>query len=267
MNVFFISAWRSGLRGHSFHAVFALGVLLIGCAYLAALFSPRQPETVALDVGFSGLRFALLLLSLSWVQELVGKEIERRTAILYLAYPLHRAHYVLGRFLGIIGLLLIAAAILGLLLWLAVFSAGEEYAQAHRGALGIPFWSTVFGLWLDMVVVTAFAVCIATLSTTPALPLALGAAFAIAGHSLGAVVEYLARGADGRQDLVTHYGSVVELSRWVLPDLSRLDWRAWPMYDLPAPAGAIGLACLMALSYAIIMLLFAVEIFKRREFD
>jgi len=101
MGAYFVSAWRSGLRSHSFHAVFALGVLLIGGAYLAALLSPRQPETVALDVGLSGMRFALVLLALFWVQELVGREIERRTTTLFLAYPIPRSHYLLGRFVGI----------------------------------------------------------------------------------------------------------------------------------------------------------------------
>jgi hypothetical protein len=40
------------LRGRSFQAVFILGVLMIGAAYLSGHFSPRHPKTVALDVGF-----------------------------------------------------------------------------------------------------------------------------------------------------------------------------------------------------------------------
>lgn len=267
MRSYFISAWRSGLRGHSFHVVFVLGLLLIGGAYLAALFSPRQPQTVALDVGLSGMRFALVLLALFWVQELVGKEIERRTAILYLAYPIPRAYYIMGRFAGIAVLLLVASVILALLLWLAVIAASGEYAQAHPGALGLPYWSAIFALWLDVVVVAAFTLCIATLSTVSALPLALGAAFAMTGKSLGAVVDYLTRGADGQQDLVAHYGSAIELTRWVLPDLSRLDWRIWPMYDQPLPSGALTLSCLMAMSYIVLMLGIATQAFKRREFD
>lgn len=263
----FYSAWRSGLRGHSFHAVFALGILLIGGAYLAALFSPRQPETVALDVGLSGMRFALVLLALFWVQELVGREIERRTTILYLAYPLPRMHYMLGRFLGIAALLLAASIILALLLWIAVIFSSEGYDQAHRGALGLPYWTTIFGLWLDMLVVAAFALCIAAVSTVPALPLALGAAFAIAGHNLGAVIQYLASGADGQQDLVANYTTATTMASWVLPDLSRLDWRIWTMYNQPPPADMLWLSCLMALFYIGLMLILAVQAFTHRDFD
>lgn len=267
MSAYFISALRSGLRGHSFRVVFALGLLLIGGAYLAALFSPRQPQTVALDVGLSGMRFALVLLALFWVQDLVGKEIERRTTILYLAYPIPRSRYIVGRFAGIASLLLMASITLALLLWIAVMASGGGYVQSRPLALGAPFWATVFGVWIDAVLVAAFALCIATLSTVPALPLALGTAFAIAGRSLGAVLDYLARGADGQQEMVATYGQAVDLIRWVLPDLSRLDWRIWPMYDLAPPPAQPALACLMALSYMALMLGIAMLAFKRREFD
>lgn len=131
MTSFFTSALKAGLRSRSFHAVFILGLLLIAAAYLAALFSLRQPETIALDVGISGMRFSAILLGLFWVQDLVGKEIDRKTITLYLAYPIPRYHYVLGRFWAIAVLLFIACTILGLLLWLTVITASHTYEQAH----------------------------------------------------------------------------------------------------------------------------------------
>ena len=65
---FMLSAGRAGLRSRSIQAILILGALLVGVAYLAASFSPRQPQTVALDVGLSGLRVTLVLFSLFWVQ-------------------------------------------------------------------------------------------------------------------------------------------------------------------------------------------------------
>jgi Flp pilus assembly protein protease CpaA len=78
MVTFLLSAWRAGLRSRSIQGVLVLGILLMGVAYLSASFSPRQPQTVALDVGLSGLRFSLVLFALFWIQELVGREIESR---------------------------------------------------------------------------------------------------------------------------------------------------------------------------------------------
>ena len=248
------------------HAILVLGVLLVGVAFLSASFSPRQPKTVALDVGLSGMRFSLVLFALFWVQELVGREIERRTVMYALSYPVSRAAYIIGRYLGILGLLALAALLLGMLLWLTILSVGGAYEQGFSLALGFPFWATVFGVWVDAALVAAFALWIASLSTVPMLPVALGAAFAVAGKSLGAVIDYLARGADGDPEFVSKFNPLIEIAQWFLPDMSRLDWRVWPMYELFPGWPAIGLGLLMAIGYCIVMLALAVRTFSRREF-
>ncbi len=220
-----------------------------------------------MDVGFSGLRFSLILLALFWVQDLVGKEIEKKSIIVYTAYPISRSQYLIGRYIGISGLLLTASLIFGLLLWLVVFAASNEYQQAHHGSLGIAYWAAIAGIWIDVIVVAAFALCIASISTVPALPLALGSAFAIAGHSIGSVLEYFAKGADGQQDLIHQFDSTLNFAKLVLPDLSRLDWRIWPMYDLTPQPESIAMSFLMALSYISLILMISIKALKSREFD
>lgn len=264
---FMISGLRSGLRGRSFQAVFVLGLLTIGLAYLSGFFSPRQPQTVALDIGFSGLRFCLVLLNLFWVQDLVAREIDRRVILFSLAYPVNRADFLVGRFAAMLILSLLAAIILGLLLLLAVTLAGGQYSQEFPVSLGLPFWATVLGLTLDAAVVGAFALCIAALSTVSALPLALGAAFAIAGKALGATVDYLSRGADGDVELLERYNELITFIKWLLPDLSRLDWRDWALYRLAPDFTALGWSVLAAVVYGGLLLLIASHLFAKREFS
>lgn len=267
MQQFFLSTWRSGFRNRMFFAVFVLGVVLVGLAYLSASFSPRQPRTVALDVGLSGLRFSLVLFAITLIQDLVGREIEQRSVVLTLSYPVHRAAYLFGRYAGVLALIGVGAMILGLLLWIAVMMSGFHYDQQFRIELGLPYWLAVVGIWLDVAVVAAFTLWISTLSTVTMLPLALGAMFAIAGRALGAVVDYVSRGADGQVELAARFGPVLDAVRWVLPDLSRLDWRAWPMYGLPADGPSIALSIGMASFYTMVMLGLAVHAFSRREFS
>lgn len=266
MMSFFVSAWRAGLRSRSIQAVLVLGVLLVGVAFLSAAFSPRQPKTVALDVGLSGIRFSLIMFALFWVQELVGHEIQRRTVLFALTYPVPRGQYLIGRYLAVLGLLALAAAMLGMLLWVVVLNAGGKYEQAFAVAPGMAYWLTIFGLWVDAAVVTAFALCIASLSTVPMLPLALGLAFAAAGKSLGAVAEYLSRGADGDQEIM-RLAPVVDAIHWFLPDLSRLDWRAWPMYGIAPDSTAMAGGGLVALAYIALLVTLAVLAFNHREFE
>jgi ABC-type transport system involved in multi-copper enzyme maturation permease subunit len=266
MKSFLLSAWRAGLRSRSVQAILVLGIVLMGVAYLSSAFSPRQPKTIALDVGLSGIRISLVLFALFWVQELIGREIDRRTVLFALTYPVPRGHYVVGRYLGVLGLLALAAVLLGTLLWIVVQYTGLGYEQGFGIKEGGPYWATVAGLWVDAAVVAAFALWIATQSTVPMLPLALGLAFAVGGKSLGAVVEYLAKGADGDPDLM-RFAPVINVIQWVLPDLSRLDWRAWPMYGLPPDGQALGLSLILAASYAAFLVSLAVFTFSRREFQ
>jgi Cu-processing system permease protein len=263
---FCLSALRSGFRSRAVLLILVLGTLLVGVAFLAASFSPRQPKTVTMDVGFSGIRFSLVLFAVFWVQELVGREVERRTVLYALAYPVGRAAYLLGRFFGVLGLLAVAALMLGGLLWLSVVLSGGQYVQGYTVHTGWPYWLAIGGLWTDAVVVAAFSLWIASLSTVQMLPVALGALFAVAGKSLGSVLDYLERGADGDQELLGRYGPLLQVIQYLLPDLSRLDWRVWPMYGIPLSEGAVAYGLLLAAGYVTILLAMAVMTFSRREF-
>lgn len=264
---FFLSSWRSGFRSKVFFGVFALGLALVAVAYLSASFSPRQPQTVALDVGLSGLRVALALFAIVLVQDQVGREVERRTVVLTLAYPAGRAAYLLGRYLGVLGLVFAAAAVLAMLLWYTVLTSSPHYDQEFGVFLGLPYGVAVLGILLDVAVVAAFTLLISSLATVPMLPLSLGVLFAVATRGIGPVQDYLARGADGQELLVAQFGPAVRLSGWLIPDLSRLDWRIWPMYGLPLDAAAISWAVVSALGYAGVMLGLSILCFSRREFS
>lgn len=260
----YLATWRAGLRSRAIHAVFTVAILLVGLAFLSSYFSPRQPQTVALDVGFSGIRFSLVLFSLFWIDRLVANEIGGKSILLTLSYPVPRTHFLFGRFFGVISLLALAALVLGLMLWVVVFLSGVRYEQGFSLRLGFPYWIALFGYWCDAVVVAAFTLLISCLSTVTMLPISLGLAFAIAGKSLGGVLDYFARGADGDSELL-HLHPILNVVQWVLPDLSRLDWRVWPMYGMEIQSVAWG-AIAMAGGYVLILLALAAQVFSRREF-
>ena len=267
MYPFVVSGLNSGIRGRSFQAVFLFGVLMVGVAYLSAGFSPRHPRTIALDVGFSGIRFTLVLLQLFWIQELVAKEIERKTILHSLAYPVSRFKFILGRYLAVLILGLVTALVLGLALLVAVIFASPNYNQEFPVSLGLAFWMTLGGLLLDAAVVAAVGLVVSTVSTVAIMPLAVGVAFAIGGKALGASMDYLSRGADGDVEMTSRFGPLLDLIRIVVPDLSRLDWRNWALYGVPPESAEIGLATATAIAYIVIVLIIGMLVFSRREFS
>lgn len=263
---FIVSGLRSGIRARTVQIVFFLGLALVAVAYLAASFSPRHPRTVAMDVGFSGTRFTLILLSLFWIQDLVTREIDRKIILQSLSFPVARASFLFGRYFAVLGLIVLSAAILGLSLLLAVGLSSPNYDQEFRVGLGLPYWMTILGIVVDVGVVAAVALATATVSTVSVLPLLVGAGFAIAGKALGAAVDYLARGADGDPQFAAEWGTRIDVVRWLLPDLSRLDWRDWPLYGAAPSSQMLIWPVVMASAYALAVLALAWRALDRREF-
>ncbi len=255
----------AGHRSRSFRILLIFAVGMVGASVLAGTFSGRQPQTVMLDVSISSIRMIGLMMVLFWCQDLISREIDRRTVLFMLAYSRPRYSYLLGRYFGI---LLLALGSLVVLSGLAVLMAGTEllgYKQALPPDITkLPV--VVMMLWLELAVVAAFTIAMTAFSTTPYLPLVLGGAFAVSARLLGPVMAYLAtQTADA--SIKANFAKLVDLIHWLLPDLSRLDIRGVALYHLPIPVAQIVNVSLQALVFSALLLWLAVQVFNRRQFE
>ena len=186
-------AWRLGIRSHAMRALLVLGALILGVAYLAGAFSLRQPLVVALDMGLSGLRFLGLILVLFWMQEAFAKDVERRTITFALANPIPRGTYVLVRFLGVAGLVLLTVATWGGVLFLMGRYADWGYAVSSTNTLNSGYLWVLAGIVIDLLVIRAFFVFLSSISETPVLAFIVSLGFGIAARSLGVMIDCLAQ--------------------------------------------------------------------------
>lgn len=255
-----------GLRSHALKALGLVALLVLAIALFASTFSGRQPMTVGLDVGLSGLRLVLLLMTLVWVQQLLAYEIERKTLYFMLAYPYSRSQYLLARFVTLALLAAMAVAVLGLLLWCALRLSNWSYAAEQLPQLDMRYWLLLLGIWLDLLVVLAFSVLLCSLTTTPFLPFLLSLAFALAARGLGSTLDYLRHSNLADADQARVLGPLLEYAYLWLPDLSRLDWRAAVLYSLPSDTTQMLWAVLMAVAYCVALLSLACVVFERRNF-
>jgi Cu-processing system permease protein len=263
INIFCRIAILQGLRSRMSWLVLALAILLSISSALAGAFSARQPLIVAMDVGFSFLHFALLFLTLSWVQELIQKDQDRKTLLWALAYPIPRSSYLLGKTFGVAILLGIAALLLSIPLWLGGHFAHWGYSGSVQPHFSLWFFSNIFAAWLESVTILAFTLLIFTVATTPLLPIAIGLLFAIACKTMGSALDFLLYSDDASEAIKQHILPTLKMIRWCLPDLSTLDWRTAVLYNdhthiLPTPAIA------MALGYICLFLTLAVSRFSKR---
>lgn len=262
-----LATWRAGFRSHSFRVIVLLAIFLMAMSWLASGFSGRHPQTVALDVGISGIRFVTVLLIVFWTQELIGREIDRRTVFVALTYPKQRSSYLLGRYFGMIAILAVAISILGFGLYLLVQFSGDGYQQAFAVHFDSMYVLTLVYVLIDGLVIASFVVMLSSLATTSLLPLTCGVAFAVAARSYSQVLAFLADKHGEGADIAHIYVPLIDAIGWFLPDLGRLDIRDAVLYGQIPKADLLIWPPLASLAYAGVMLALACVIFNRREFN
>ncbi|WP_374701373.1 ABC transporter permease subunit [Chitinimonas sp. BJB300] len=262
-----VTTWRSGIRSRALQSIAILAVLLMFAALLASKFSGRHPQTVALDVGLSGLRLVLALLAVFWVHELVSRENDRKTVFFTLAYPCGRGAYWFGRYAGIVSLLLVACLSMGGAVFGLVALSGVEYQQFYSVHFGADFLGVLAACVLDSAVITAFTMLIASFATTSLMPMASGLAFAFVARSYGAVIALLQDQQSGAADLQEIQLPIVKTIGYLIPDLSLLDLRDLVLYGDNAAILLSGYGVAQSIAYGLVCLILSAWIFDRREFQ
>lgn len=259
------TVWRLGLSGRGAKLVLGTVFCVVAAAYLASLFSLRQPGAVAMDVGISAYKLLGVLLAVIWVQELVGRDLDRKSVLLPLASPMSRAHYLLSRFLGIWSMLLLVTVLMAAGTALVAYPWEARYP--HAVPLGDAWHvAAAFGLlFLDLTIILAFTVAVASVATVQALPLLVGLAFAVVGRSIGPALTFLTQVDTAHKWVSTEVHHAAGVVEWALPDLSRFDLRGMAVYGDAFPAETALLLTGVACSYTLLFLAAGVFAFGRRD--
>jgi ABC-type transport system involved in multi-copper enzyme maturation permease subunit len=266
----YFSDFLTGLR----LALRARYLLLAGCALLvlglaallAAMFSGRQPATVALDVGISVMRLLLPLVLVLMTQELLSREFERRFFLSSLTYPRPRQHLLFGRFLAVVTLCLVLLLAMALLLGLLVWWVGQDYAQATPVNLGWHYLLVIAFAALELLLLAAVASLLAVVASTPSFVLIGTFGFMLVARSFAAIIALLTRDAWLVSDAESYRAGLGALG-YLLPDLGALDVRMVALYGqldlLPADWPWL---LLSILAYAVGLLGLAVWALQRKRF-
>jgi len=259
-------ALRLMVRSRLWLVVMILSLVLMSVAWLSAQFSPRQSATVALDVGLSFIRLSVPLLALLQIQDLLAREVDRKLILISLTYPRSRSSFLLARYFAVVAVAIVTTLLLAMVLAAVVSFDGSSFHQATKVSLGLPYVITIAYLLIDIAVIVAFAVALASVATTPNLVFLGGIGFMIIARSAATIIELLER----EHDLLTGaalYHRGLQWVQWVMPNLAALDVRPIALYGkmemIPqAPWAPIQ----MAAGYIVVLLTIACLRFERRQF-
>jgi len=289
-----LNTFREAVRQPFFHLLVAAGAAALLVILHLPLFtlSPETDTDMYKDLGLSFVLLFVLLAGLLAAATGVAREVEDKTAHTILSKAVGRWQFVLGKYLGAMGAVALAAAVLGLVFAVCVYyrvqldmtmghSHGHQHVLAGVGAEVEAFkarqlnqaMTVVPGLvlvFLQVAVLAAVATAVSTrLSVTASVGLSL--AVFVAGHlavflgtatqAAGGVLAALAQAAMTLVPSLEVFNINQMLSHAVLAPLAEGGVAASPWW---AVWSYVGLTALYAVVYAAAAIGLGVLLFRRR---
>ena len=246
-----LNTFREAIRDRILYAIliFAL-VMLAGTTALVTISSGGEGKIIK-DLGLAAISIFGTLIAIFLGIGLVSKEIEKRTVYTVISKPIRRSQFVLGKYLGLVLTLLVNVSVMALVL-VALVSLWE-------GILSARLFLAVFFIFLELMLVTALALLFSTFSS-PTLSAMFALCLFITGH-LSADLRLFAARFGGR---LTR--SVAEGLYYLLPNLSRLNFKDQAVHGLGMDKGTIALSALYAIFYIAMLVVAAMTVFQQRDF-
>jgi ABC-type transport system involved in multi-copper enzyme maturation permease subunit len=259
-----LNAFRESVRDKVLYNLVLFALLLIVASYLIGQLTAGQDVKIIKDLGLAATSIFGLFIAVFIGIGLVSKEVERRSIYNLVSKPVGRHHVVLGKYAGLTMTLAVNVAVMALALYAVLYYMSWDIPlEAQRAwdsvALDPRLLKAIGLIQLELMVVTALALCFSTFST-PILSAAFTFGLVIAGHYSADLRNF---------DQVVESQSAATLARlvyWVLPNLSQFDIKSEVVHGQPVPAGDLALTALYGALYIGALLVVATFVFSRKDF-
>jgi len=244
------NTFRECIRERVLYNLVIFAILMILSGLFLGQLSIRQDEKILKDIGLASMDFFGTLIAVFVGVGLVGKEIERRSLYPLLAKPLSRDEFFLGRFLGLLLVLLVNLVMMagGLFLTLAVTWRKVD----PRLLLGL------YTIFLGLVLTVALALFFSTL-TSSTLATVCTVGLVIAGRSAD-VVRHM------KDVLPWAPGWLAQFLYYLLPNFHDLDFKDAIAYGDPLPSAQLLRVTAYVAVYTLVLLGAGLNAFRTREF-
>lgn len=228
-------------------ALLFLALALLLLSLLLGELSLDEQARLLGDLGLASIELAAVAMALFLGSALLPKEVERQTCLLLLSRPLSRSQFLLGKVSGLA--LLVTLLVFGVGLFLALLLGPMAFTVSL-------FWvllSILFKAWILLAFVFALSVFL-----RPVLAVMAGGTLYLLGHWL-TDLEYFARQSGPFAQ------SLVQLTRSVIPNFDRFNWKSFFFIEQGPPAQDILTFLVHAASWIFILLAAAIWFFRRKD--
>jgi ABC-type transport system involved in multi-copper enzyme maturation permease subunit len=246
------NTFREAVRDRVLYNLIAFALLLSGAAILVGQISIEIEKLVVINLGLTAVSLFGVVIAIFIGIGLVSKEIEKKTLYTVLSHPVRRWEFIVGKFFGLAGTLVVNTFFMAIGVFVALFYVAHTFVRAD--AL---IFVALYFIVLEFLIICSLALLFSSFSS----PL-LSAVFAFSLFVIGSFAE----------DLRNFAGMAHGISRWLatgaaylVPNFSAFNVITSIAHQQPIAGQIILHNTLYALFYAAMAISGAVLIFDRRD--
>jgi len=231
-------------------ALYAIGLVLV-ILFLGEV-SAGTEDKISVDVGLASISLLALAVAAFEGGGLINKEVEKRTALILIAKPLSRTEFVLGKHLGLSGVLTLLIAIMTAIL-VSILSWQQFSYNLNNILLSSSF------LVLEMALIAAVSILFGAFTSS-----LMGTVLTFAVYFMGHFSQNLLSLSESiESDSIQQIAKAIYL---IFPDLSRLDLKNQAVHIITVPPPQLAMNAVYGLVYITLLLAISTVIFANREF-
>jgi len=246
------NTFREAVRDRVLYNLIAFAVLISGAAILVGQISIGIERLVVVNLGLAAVSLFGVVIAIFIGIGLVSKEIEKRTLYTILSRPVRRWEFIVGKFFGLAGTLVVNTFFMAI----GVFAALLYVAHKFVASDALIFVALYF-IILEFLIICSLALLFSSFSS----PL-LSAVFAFSLFIIGSFAQDL-RGFAGMAHGVTRW--LATGAAYLVPNFSAFNVISSIAHGQPVSGHLILYNTVYALLYAAVALSGAVLIFENRN--
>jgi len=246
------NTFREAVRDRVLYNLIAFALVLSGAAIIVGEISIDIERLVVVNLGLTAVSLFGVVIAIFIGIGLVSKEIDKRTLYTVLSRPVRRWEFVVGKFFGLTGTLVVNTFLMAVGVFLALLYVNNKFERMDLWVL-----AALYFIVLQFLIVCALALFFSSFST----PL-MSAVFTFALFVIGNLAE------DMRALARATHGAAVWLATgiaYLVPNFSALNVISQVAHGDPIPARLILYNTVYALLYSAMAISGAVLIFQRRN--
>lgn len=244
------NTFREIFRDRILYGLLVFAVLLLGLSLALGQLSFTEQSRIAINFGFSAIELSAAILSIFVGSTLVRREIEKKTIMTLLARPVSRYQFVVGKSLGLMGIIIVSAALLALFLALIL--------AMMKLPLNMTFFAGIYGVLLEAMVLLSFTIFFGTFSS-PIMSVSFTIGIFLIGHWLDSLKFF----ADKSQSPV--FINFAKVVRATFPNLEWFNWRSLFIYGDPLPSSEILIGSAYSMAWTVLLISIAAYILGNKD--